>query len=120
MRMMPPYLPWHLFLMYLSGFVEIALGVLLLIPRMERLAAWGLIALLGAIFPANIHMAVHAELFPEFSSSMLWARLPMQAVLIGGHIGMRGMIYARGDTFFTARHVERIGLDDVEILKIAC
>lgn len=82
MRMMPPYLPWHLLLVYLSGFVETALGALLLAPRLQRLAAWGLMALLVAIFPANIHMAIHAELFPEFSSPMLWARLPMQAVLI--------------------------------------
>lgn len=98
-RMMPPYLPWHLFLVYLSGFVEIALGILLLIPRLQRLAAWGLIALLGAIFPANIHMAVHAELFPEFSSSMLWARLPMQAVLIAWSYW-----YARNDSS-GGRHV---------------
>lgn len=81
-RMMPPYLPWHLFLVYASGLAEIALGTALLVPRLERLAAWGLIALLIAIFPANIHMAVHPELFPEFSSALLWARLPVQALLI--------------------------------------
>ena len=81
-KIMPPYLPWHLFLVYLSGFFEIALGVLLLIPRQQRIAAWGLIALLVAVFPANIHMAVHAELYPEFSPTTLWARLPLQAVLI--------------------------------------
>ena len=82
LKMMPPYLPWHLFLVYLSGVFELALGVLLLIPRQEQIAAWGLIALLIAVFPANIHMAVHAELYPEFSPATLWARLPLQAVLI--------------------------------------
>jgi uncharacterized membrane protein len=81
-NIMPPYLPWHLFLVYLSGFFEIALGALLLVPRRERIAAWGLIALLVAVFPANIHMAIHAELYPEYSPIALWARLPLQGVLI--------------------------------------
>ena len=81
-KMMPPYLPWHPFLVYLSGFFEIAFGVLLAIPRQGAIAAWGLIALLIAIFPANIHMAVHAELYPQFSATALWARLPLQAILI--------------------------------------
>ena len=81
-RMMPPYLPWPLALVYVSGAAEIVLGILLEVPRLTRLAAWGLIALLIAVFPANIHMAVHPELFPEFSSALLWARLPVQALLI--------------------------------------
>src|SRR4051794_5162028 len=58
-RIMPPYLPWHAELVYLSGACEIALGVLLLVPRCSRPAAWGLVALLVAVFPANIHMAVN-------------------------------------------------------------
>ena len=49
----PPYLPWPLALVYLSGAAEVALGVLLLVPRFQNLAAWGLIALLIAVFPAN-------------------------------------------------------------------
>jgi len=81
-RMMPPYLPWHLFLVYLSGLAEITLGGLLLVPRVKHLAAWGLIALLIAVFPANIHMAVHPDLFPEIGAAMLSARLPVQAFLI--------------------------------------
>ena len=81
-KIMPPYLPWHLFLVYLSGFFEIALGILLLIPRQGPIAAWGLIALLVAVFPANIHMAVNAELYPAYSPTALWARLPLQGVLI--------------------------------------
>ncbi len=55
LRIMPPYLPIHLELVYLSGFFEAALGLLLLFPRVTRFAAWGIIALLIAIFPANIY-----------------------------------------------------------------
>jgi uncharacterized membrane protein len=83
LRMMPPVLPAHLFLIYLSGVFEVALGVLLLISKFSRLAAWGLIALLVAVFPANVYMAMNAEIFPEFSSSALYLRLPVQIVLIG-------------------------------------
>jgi len=79
---MPPYLPWHLPLVYLSGAAEAVLGALLLVPRLQALAAWGLVALLIAVFPANVHMAVHAELFPTLHPAMLWARLPLQGVLI--------------------------------------
>lgn len=82
LKIMPPYLPWHLFLVYLSGLVETALGALLLIPKFTRWAAWGLIALLIAVFPANIHMAINPELYPGISSTALWIRLPLQAVLI--------------------------------------
>ena len=82
LRMMPTYLPWHLFLVYLSGVFEIGLGALLLIPTFSRLAAWGLIALLIAIFPANIYMAMNRELFPEISSLLIWFRLPLQFLLI--------------------------------------
>ena len=82
LKMMPPVLPWHLFLVYLSGVFEIALGVLLLIPKFSRFAAWGLIALLIAVFPANIYMAMNPQTFPEFSLFALYLRLPLQFVLI--------------------------------------
>jgi uncharacterized membrane protein len=82
LRMMPPVLPAHLFLIYLSGLFQIALGILLLIPKYTRVAAWGLIALLIAVFPANIYMWMNAELFPEFSPTALSLRLPLQIVLI--------------------------------------
>jgi uncharacterized membrane protein len=82
LRMMPPYLPWHLFLVYLSGLCETALGLLLLVPKYTRLAAWGLIALLVAVFPANLNMAFNPQLFPELSPAALWLRLPLQALLI--------------------------------------
>jgi len=80
--MMPDYLPWHLELVYLSGITEALLGVLLIVPRTSRWAAWGLIALLLAIFPANINMALHPEQFDWATPIALYLRLPMQAVLI--------------------------------------
>jgi uncharacterized protein (TIGR03067 family) len=78
---MPPYLPWHLALVYLSGVAEMALGGLLLVRCCQRLAAWGLIALLIAVFPANIHMTLQAEPFTLYQALLL-VRLPLQAVLI--------------------------------------
>ena len=62
---MPPYLPYHRPLVLLSGVFEVALGVLLLVPRFSRLAAWGLIALLIAVFPANIYLYQHQEICPS-------------------------------------------------------
>ena len=82
LRMMPPYVPFHLAMVQLSGVAELALGLLLLIPRTAPLAAWGLIALLVAVFPANLQMALHPETFPEFNPVTLWLRLPLQAVMI--------------------------------------
>lgn len=82
LHIMPPYLPRPLLLVYLSGLVEIFLGGLLLIPVFARAAAWGLVALLIAVFPANLHMAVNAGLYPEYGETTLWARLPLQLLLI--------------------------------------
>jgi uncharacterized membrane protein len=82
LQMMPPYLPWHLSLVYLSGICEIVLGIMVLIPGLTSIAGWGLIVLLIAVFPANIHMALHPDLFPNISPVALWIRLPFQAVFI--------------------------------------
>lgn len=79
---MPPYVPAPLFLVYLSGFFEL-LGGLAVLPRRTRAAAgWGLMVLLLAVYPANIHMALHPELFPEAPAWALYARLPLQFVFI--------------------------------------
>ena len=80
--MMPPYLPWHLELVYASGIAEAGLGALVLFKRWQLVAAWGLIALSIAVFPANLHMALHPELFRQFTATGLWLRLPLQAVVI--------------------------------------
>lgn len=79
---MPPYLPAPLTLVYISGAAELVLGLLVLLPRFRRMAAWGLIVLLIAVFPANWHMALHPESFPTVPPMLLWGRLPLQAVLI--------------------------------------
>lgn len=80
-RIMPPYLPAPLPLVYVSGACEMGLGALLLAPPFTKLAAWGLIALLVAVFPANLHMALHASSYP-YPPALLWWRLPLQGGLI--------------------------------------
>ena len=81
MKIMPPYLPCHRELVLLSGVFEVVLGVLLLVPRTSRLAAWGLIALLIAVFPANVYMYQHAGAF-SVAPIILLLRLPIQGLLI--------------------------------------
>ena len=83
LKIMPPILPFHLFLVYLSGVFEMIFGGLLLVPRFSRSAAWALIALLIAVFPANIYMAMNAQIFSQYSETALFLRLPLQFVLIG-------------------------------------
>ncbi|WP_425615471.1 MauE/DoxX family redox-associated membrane protein [Anatilimnocola sp. NA78] len=80
-RIMPPYLPWHWELVYLSGAIEFMLGLLLLVPRFSRFAAWGIIALLVAVFPANIYAYQHQELIPA-SPLLHFLRLPLQAIFV--------------------------------------
>ncbi|SDK62902.1 Uncharacterized membrane protein [Catalinimonas alkaloidigena] len=82
LNIMPPYLPWHRFLVYLSGVFEVVLGVGVVLPASRRWAAWALILLLIAVFPANVYMAQHAALFPNVPVWALWLRLPLQGVLI--------------------------------------
>ena len=82
--MMPPHLPYPLQLVYLSGFFEILGGIGLFAARTRRWAGYGLMALLAAVFPANIHMAVHrlplaGMVVPPL---LLWLRLPLQGLLI--------------------------------------
>jgi uncharacterized membrane protein len=82
---MPPYLPWHLELVYLSGVAEILCGVGLLIPQTRVLAAWATIALLIAVFPANIHVALNNVPMAgstEGAGILNWIRLPFQFVFM--------------------------------------
>jgi uncharacterized membrane protein len=81
LQIMPPYLPLHMELVYLSGFFELALGVLLLVPRFSRLAAWGIIALLIAVFPANIYVYQNQDVLPAPPIIHI-LRLPLQGVFI--------------------------------------
>jgi uncharacterized membrane protein len=80
--MMPAYLPWHLPLVYSSGVAEIALGMLMCLRRYAWLAGSGMIALLIAVFPANLQMALHPELYPAYPEWALWLRLPLQLPLM--------------------------------------
>lgn len=80
---MPPYLPWHEALVYISGVAEIILGVALLFRRTERFAAWGMVMLIIAVTPVHIQMVIHHELYPAYSQAALWARLLLQLVLAG-------------------------------------
>jgi uncharacterized membrane protein len=84
MKIMPPYVPWHLAMVYLSGAAEIAGGLGLLIPPLRRSAALGLVALLIAVFPANIYMATNPVEAGTASlpAAALWGRLLLQPVLI--------------------------------------
>ena len=83
--MMPPYLPWPAALIFVSGLAEFGLGGAVLIPALRRLAAWGIIALLIAIFPANLHIAMNnVAVFgaTEGAGVWNWVRLPVQGILI--------------------------------------
>lgn len=83
-RIVPPQLPNPLELVYISGAFEILGGIGLLIPYISVAAAWGLIALYVAVFPANINQAINGiaiEGIPDIKA-LYWARLPFQAVLI--------------------------------------
>ena len=84
LKIMPPYIPRHLLLVRLSGACEILGALGLLVSRTRRAAAWGLIALLLAVFPANIFMATNpidagAVSIPPV---IRWARLPLQGLLV--------------------------------------
>jgi uncharacterized membrane protein len=81
--MMPAFLPAHDLLIYLSGTAEAALGALLLWPSARPFAAWGIIALLIAVFPANLQMyQLRATTFSSIPTWILLLRLPLQLALI--------------------------------------
>ena len=81
LKIVPPYLPLHRELVLVSGVCEILLGVLLLIPKCSHLAAWGIIALLIAVFPANIYLFQNQDILPA-SPLVHLLRLPLQGVFI--------------------------------------
>jgi uncharacterized membrane protein len=84
-RIVPDYLPSPLMLVYISGVFEILGGVGLLVPTTQKWAAWGLIALFIAVFPANVNMALNHIPFGKLPTPqwVLWLRLPLQLVLMG-------------------------------------
>ena len=82
MQIMPPYLPWHKELVYISGAFEIFFGIMLLFKKTRYIAGSGLILLLIAVFPANIHLAQTNGLAMDTSAAIAWGRLPIQAIFI--------------------------------------
>jgi uncharacterized membrane protein len=83
-RIMPPSLPLHRELVYLSGAAEILGGLGLLPKRTRRAAGIGLVLLLIAVWPANVQMLIDARAShePRWWLALPWARLPLQVVLI--------------------------------------
>ena len=85
-RIVPDYLPAAAALVLVSGAFEIAGGLGVLVRTTRRAAAWGLILLFVAVFPANVNMAMNGiQLEPENPVPIwaLWARLPFQVLFIG-------------------------------------
>ncbi len=81
LKIVPPYLPFPEGLVFVSGICEIVLGVLLLVPRYSHLAAWGIIALLIAVFPANVYLFQNQDIVPAPPAVHL-IRLLLQGVFI--------------------------------------
>jgi len=81
-KIMPDYMPAQRELVLVSGAAEIIGGGGVLFERTRTAAGWWLIATLIAVFPANVHMARHPSRYPAFAPALLWARLPLQALLI--------------------------------------
>lgn len=83
-RIVPPYLPWHQAIVTVSGAFELLGGLGLLFRDTRRAAAWGLVLLLIAVFPANLFMAMHPADAGAASipAAILWGRLAVQPMLI--------------------------------------
>lgn len=82
LKMMPSFIPYHHFFVFISGIIEIIVGLLLLLPAYRHLAAWSIIGLLIIVFPININMALFPEKFKGNQPLALWLRLPLQFILI--------------------------------------
>ena len=78
LAIMPPMFPLHVEAVYVSGFFEILGGLGLLLSRFRTISGWGLLALLIAVYPANIYMAITPEAFPEIPIYALYLRLALQ------------------------------------------
>ncbi len=80
---MPAYLGYHVELVIISGIFEILGAIGILIPRTRLLAGYGLLALIVAVYPANINMALHPENHPDIPTLFLYIRLPIQFLFFG-------------------------------------
>ena len=79
---MPPYVGYHLPIVYISGVLEILGAIGILIPALRQMAGNGLVLLVVCVSPANIHMWMHPELFPDVPETFLTVRLIIQVALI--------------------------------------
>lgn len=82
LKIMPPYLPYHKELVYLSGICEMVFGAMLIFPPSQTIGAWGIILTLIAVFPANIYMLTSYKGKRLWYRVALWLRLPIQFLLI--------------------------------------
>ena len=82
-QIVPPYLPYKLELVYISGFFEILFGGMLLFKKTRFLAGWGLILLLIAVYPANIYLAQTNGAAMNTTPLIAWGRLPVQFIFVG-------------------------------------
>lgn len=81
-KIIPPYLPNPKALNYLSGIAEIILGIGVCIPMFSKISAWGIVALLIAVFPANVFMFTDKKAGFGLPKLILLLRLPLQIVLM--------------------------------------
>jgi uncharacterized membrane protein len=88
-QIVPPFLPAPAALVVISGVAEVLLGLLVMVPATRRAAAWGIIAVLIAVYPANVYQALYNPTLVNPPAWMgqpsqlgLWIRLPIQFVLI--------------------------------------
>ena len=81
-NIVPPWWPWPLAAVYVSGVFEVGLALLILHPVTRSIAGWGLVALTIAVTPANIHMWLNPEQFPEVEPLFLSIRLVVQVLLL--------------------------------------
>ncbi len=82
LRIMPPYIPFHKAMVVISGVAEILLGIGLLFSLTLEFAAWGIIVLLIAVFPANIEQVRSKKARGKLPLWVVILRLPLQFVLI--------------------------------------
>ncbi|HEY4617019.1 MAG TPA: DoxX family protein [Flavobacterium sp.] len=81
-KIIPPYFPNPKLLNQISGFAEVTLGITLMIPMLSNYAAWGVIALLVAVFPTHVYMYQNEKAAMRLPKYVLLLRMPLQLVLI--------------------------------------
>ena len=105
---MPDYVPMHHEMVLWSGVAEIVGGIAVFRPGDARFARWWLLGVLAAVFPANVHMALHPERYKQIPPVALWARLPLQFAAPGGSGGDREFrAYKPSSSAYFSRYATR-------------